>query len=410
MQLSWKKIPSLYIHLLLLLGLVLGGHSKVIAQHYPITSSDKLNNTAIQYVSADSAFSVKFRFRMQTRVKYTSNSGDDLSVKEWEARVRRLRVRLEGHFVNPKLTYKVQLGFTRGDMDFSDSKHPYLVRNAIINYQISSGFKIGLGLDKLPGNRQRYISSGSQQFAERALVSGNFNIDEDFGLFATYSNKLGQMPIKLYGSISTGEGKVANTSDKGLAYTGRAEIFPFGKFTNEGDTFEGDLERESKPKLVMGGGYSFNDQAKRTQGQTGTYLYAPLDLKTTFLDLLFKYNGWAYQSEYMHLHTKNPVTTDGSGSVEYAYKGYGWNQQLSYLVHPNTGYELAGRYSLVRPHADIRNYEQPFEVFEVGVTKYLRAHRVKLQLNGHYYVQNGRFKTSNPSNHWGAIFQIELGI
>lgn len=410
MQLSGTKIPSLYSLLTLLFSLVLGAYSEVIAQQYPLTSSENLKTNAIQYVAEDSAFSVKFRFRMQTRVKYTSNSGDDLSLKEWEARVRRLRIRLEGHFIDPKLTYKIQLGFTRGDMDFSDSKHPNLVRNAIINYQVSEEFKLGLGLDKLPGNRQRYISSGSQQFAERALVSGNFNIDEDFGLFAMYSNQLGQMPIQLYGTISTGEGKVVNTTDKGLAYTARAEIFPFGKFTNEGDTFEGDLERESKPKLVLGGGYSFNDQAKRNQGQTGTYLYSPLDLKTTFLDVLFKYNGWAYQTEYMSLHTNNPVTTDGSGNVEYAYKGFGWNQQLSYLIHPHSGYEIAGRYSLVRPHADIRNYEQPFEVFELGVTKYLRAHRVKLQLNGHYFVQNGRFGVTSLGNHWGAIFQIELGI
>lgn len=63
----------------------------------------------VQFKSHDSTFYVNFRFRMQSRLKYTSNSGKDLGVDEWEARIRRLRLRMDGYLYNPKLTYRWRL-------------------------------------------------------------------------------------------------------------------------------------------------------------------------------------------------------------------------------------------------------------------------------------------------------------
>src|SRR5690606_26761425 len=103
-----------------------------------------------------------------------------------------------------------------------------IVRDAVIFYNFSDDFYASFGINKLPGNRQRITSSGSQQFAERSFVNSKFNIDRDFGLKFYLDKKLGSTPIKLSAAITTGEGRVAEKTDDGLAYTGRAEILPLG--------------------------------------------------------------------------------------------------------------------------------------------------------------------------------------
>lgn len=397
------------IKLLLTVGLLCGG----LFAHGQVERDDRatiVDFKGIQYTSVDSTFYVNFRFRMQSRLRYTSISGHDLGIDDLEARVRRLRLRMDGYLYNPRLSYSIQLAFTRGDQDIDDTGVANIVRDAVVFYDFTDKFYVSFGLNKLPGNRQRVTSSGSQQFAERSLVNSNFNIDRDFGLKAYYSEKLGNVPVNLAAAITTGEGRVANNTDNGLAYTGRAEFLPLGEFKNGGDYSEGDLELEPTPKLSIGGGYSYNDRTTRTRGQTGKSLYSPLTLKTTFFDAIVKYQGWAYQAEYMKMDVDNPITRNGQGEESYAFKGQGWNQQLSYLISDEEGYEVAARYTWIDPHEDLAAYHQLQEVVELGLTKYFRAHRLKLQLNGSYMANDGQFARSQPGNHWGATFQVELGI
>lgn len=369
-----------------------------------------VNFKGIQYKSQDSTFYVNFRFRMQSRLKYYSKAGDDFDVDKLEARVRRLRLRMDGYLYNPKLSYSIQLAFTRGDQDFDDTGIANIVRDAVVFYNFTDDFYISFGLNKLPGNRQRVNSSGSLQFAERSLVNATFNVDRDFGLKAYYSPKIGNVPVNLSAAITTGEGRVVNETDGGLAYTGRAEILPFGEFTNGGDYFEGDLEREETPKLSIGGGYSYNDNTTRSRGQTGKNLYDARTLKTSFADAILKYRGWAYQAEYMRLDVDNPITVNADNERRYAFKGEGLNQQLSYLISDREGYEVAGRYTIIKPHQDLTAFEKQTDVVELGLTKYFRAHRLKLQFNTYYQVKGGNYATHNPGNYWGSTFQIELGI
>lgn len=362
----------------------------------------------IQYKSQDSTFYINFRFRMQNRLGFRTESGDDLSIDQFEARVRRLRLRMDGYIYDPKLTYSIQLAFTRGDQDFDDTGVANIVRDAVIFYNFTDNFYISFGQNKLPGNRQRVNSSGQLQFADRSILNAALNIDRDFGLKWYYNADFGVPHIHIKGGITSGEGRVANSTDEGLAYTGRVEFLPLGEFTNEGDFSEGDLEREPTPKLSIGGGYSYNDRTTRTGGQIGRPLYSPLSLETSHVDAILKYAGWAYQVEYMHRHVDNPVTTNDEGDASYAYKGQGLNQQISYIFPSN--YELAGRYTWLKPHADIQQYERETEVLELGLTRYFRSHRLKLQVNAGYTVREGNFQTSQPGNRWSGMFQVELGI
>lgn len=368
-----------------------------------------VNFKGIQFTSPDSLFYTNFRFRMQNRVKF-NNVLDGTSNNSVEARIRRLRLRMDGYIYTPKISYSVQLAFTRGDQDFDDTGVANIVRDGVIFYNFSDDFYVSFGQNKLPGNRQRVTSSGSQQFAERSVVNAQFNVDRDFGIGLHLSKKIGNMPINAKASVTSGEGRVAVNSDDGLAYTGRVEFLPLGEFKNGGDYSEGDLEREETPKFSIGAGYSYNDRTTRVGGQTGKFVENPFTLKTAYADMIFKYSGFAYQAEYMRRDVDNPfnLTTGDSPKDIHAMKGWGLNQQTSYLLRK--GYEVAGRYTYIRPHDQIRAVEAQLDIIELGLTKYMKAHRLKFQLNGNYTVKDGHFNNAKKSNAWGGTFQIELGI
>ena len=368
-----------------------------------------LNFKGIQYTSKDSLFYTNFRFRMQNRLGF-SNVIDNENNGKFDARIRRLRMRMDGYIYTPKISYSVQLAFTRGDQDFDDTGIANIVRDAVVFYNFSDDFYISFGQNKLPGNRQRVNSSGQLQFADRSLVNNNFTVDRDFGITLNLSKKIGSMPINAKAAISTGEGRPALSTDDGLAYTGRIEFLPLGEFENSGDYSEGDLEREEKPKLSIGGGYSYNDRTIREGGQLGKYVLNPFTLKTGFADAIFKYQGFAYQVEYMRRDVDNPlnVLEEDPSEQTYAYKGWGVNQQTSYLL--NKGYEVAARYTYVKPHQQIASFENQTEVLELGLTKYMKAHRLKFQLNANYTVKDGIYSNAHNKNAWGGMFQVELGI
>ena len=362
----------------------------------------------LQYKSPDTSFYVNFRFRMQNRLGAFTTSGTDLSFNEYEARVRRLRMRVDGYIYNPKLAYSIQLAFSRGDQDFENTGIANIVRDAVIFYHFTPKFYMAFGLNKLPGNRQRVNSSGQLQFADRSIVNAAMTLDRDYGVKAYYKDKIGEMTFNLKGAISTGEGRSVYSTDNGLAYTGRVELLPFGDFTGEGDYSEGDLEREPKPKVSFAGGYSMNKKTNRTGGQLGKELYGQVDMGTWIFDAIFKYNGWAYSAEYLKRYVDKPLTYNSASALRYAFTGNGINYQLSYLFKNN--FELAFRHSRLNPSVKIIAYEPEKRILELGATKYLRKHRVKMQLNANYMALNGDYSFSNPGNRWGLIGQFELGI
>lgn len=369
-------------------------------------------------VTADSSFSLNFQFRVQNRAAYVSKSEDDLSPESFEFRVRRLRLKFDGFIYNPKLSYYIQLSFSRGDMDWKGTDNsinnhsPNIVRDAVIFYKPVPKLRLSFGQTKLPGNRQRVISSGDQQFVDRSIVNATFTLDRDFGFFAHYTTKY----LILRGALTSGEGRNSVSSNSGLSYTGRIELLPLGKFTGSNDYSEGDLEREPKPKVSIAATYNFNDLALRQAGQLGNDLYQARSLKNTEVDILFKYRGWAWYNEFMTRHTNNAITVNPADTTKLRtiYVGEGYLSQLSYLFKNN--YEVAARYCTTIPFSTIYNNakypslkERRLEQIELGITKYLQKHRLKVQANVVYGKYTNMVNKSN-TGFWSGIFQIELGI
>src|SRR5690554_1285988 len=155
------------------------------------------------YFTKDSLFLMNLRFRMQNRAGFHTNSGSDFRDGEFEMRVRRLRLRLDGYVLNPKLQYYIQLAFSKADLNLEDNSIAEPVRDAMLYYTFNDNFYIGFGQSKLPGNRQRVNSSGNLQFADRSIVNSTLTVDRDFGFFGYYTIKMPTSMLMLKGAISS---------------------------------------------------------------------------------------------------------------------------------------------------------------------------------------------------------------
>ncbi|WP_262732542.1 OprO/OprP family phosphate-selective porin [Gaetbulibacter sp. NE] len=358
--------------------------------------------------SPDSIFKLNIRFRMQNRLTYLNNEDEDPA---YEAMIRRLRLRFDGYVGDPKIIYVIQLSFSPNDVGaIEDGENLNIIRDAIVFYRPDNHWNIGFGQTKLPGNRQRINSSGALQLTDRSINNARFNIDRDFGLQVYYLNELqNQFSYNVKTAISTGEGRNwTKDPDNGLAFTGRLELFPFGAFKNNGTLFEGDIKRETTPKLMLSGVYHYNEKARRTRGTLGDDLFEQRDMQSFLLDAILKYNGWAFQTAYMNRTTNNPITVNPEDNTDtrYVFVGHGFDAQLSYVFENN--YELIGRYSYQKPHEDIEALTPQTNQYSLGVTKYIWEHALKLQAE----VTNSdlSYFDSSSANNWYVRFQVEIGI
>lgn len=358
--------------------------------------------------SPDSIFQLNIRFRVQNRATYLQEEDEDGAV---DAQIRRLRLRFDGYVGDPRFLYAIQLSFAPGDVgEIRDGENINIIRDAVIFYRPNKHWNIGFGQTKLPGNRQRVNSSGALQLTDRSINNAKFTLDRDFGLQVHNLNEYkDKFSYNFKGAISTGEGRNSTEDpDNGLAYTGKIELFPFGAFTKDGTYFEGDLMRESKPKVMVSGAYQFNDMARRTQGQLGDDLFEKKDTHSLLLDGMFKYKGWAFMTAYMQRVANDPVTVDplDDTNVEFVFTGSGFDYQLSYLFPSN--YEVIGRFSTQKVHEDIEMFAPDTKQYSLGITKYIWEHAFKAQLELTYDDLDYFDGTSRQN--WYVRFQVEMGI
>ncbi|TRW23380.1 porin [Flavobacterium zepuense] len=358
--------------------------------------------------SPDSIFQFNIRFRMQNRATYIQNEDEDPAI---DGQIRRLRLRFDGYVGNPKFIYALQLSFAPGDVgEIQEGENINIIRDAIVFYRPNKHWNFGFGQTKLPGNRQRVNSSGGLQLTDRSINNARFTIDRDFGFQVHNQNeRVDKFSYNFRGAISTGEGR--NSTDKpdnGLAYTGKVELYPLGAFTKDGAYFEGDLMRETKPKLMLSGAYQYNDKARRTGGQLGNDLFEKRDMQSILLDAMVKYNGWAFMSAYMQRIADNPITVnpDDATDIQYIFTGHGFDYEASYLFPSN--YEIIGRFSTQKVNNDIVTLAPNAKQYSLGVTKYIWEHAFKAQAE--VTLDDLSYFDGTSKKNWYVRFQVEIGI
>lgn len=384
---------------------------KVVAQETTSSpSSFDFNDGGIRFSSSDSATTVYMRFRIQNQMIFNSESENNLSIASSSLLTRRARLRFGGNLYDKRIAYNFQFSFARRDFDLITG-FPNIVRDAMVFYNPTDNLQIGFGQTKLPGNRQRVISSGDLQFSERSLVNSRFTLDRDFGVQLSYRNKISDVPINLRFAFSQGDGRnMALLEGPNFAYTGRLEFLPFGAFKNGGDYFEGDLEFEEQPKLSIGISFQKNEKATRAEAQLGNYLFEPRNIETFISDAIFKFRGFAFYTEYASRHSPDPITINPENkAIRNVFVGDGFLLQGSYTFR--NFYEVAARVAQSEPRSQIYgiNGSEFIRHSEFTLTKYLHKHRAKLKVEvRHNYLRD--MLLENNTKFWSFTFNTEFGI
>ncbi|MDC1162291.1 porin [Tenacibaculum sp.] len=365
--------------------------SKIQAQE---TNAPKFGKGLFNLVGKDSTWSMKVGARMQFLTTASWNSDKDgLYNPSSSFLVRRARLKFNGFAFSPKLKYKLELGLTNKDIggasEFTNNAPRYIL-DAVIKWNFHENFELWVGQTKLPGNRERVVSSGNLQMVDRSLLNKRFNIDRDMGLqLRHHFNLSDNFIVREVFSIAQGEGRNVTTGNLGgHEYTGRIEFLPFGKFASKGDYKGSDLKRETKPKLAIGTSYDFNHNAVKTRSNQGSYMkndtgYYRTNITTLFVDAMFKYKGFSFMGEYAYRDAKDAIAknSDGSETGDKVQVGSGVNLQSGYLFAKN--WELSGRYTNISLDKDIIGKAAENQ-YTLGLSKYIAGHKLKVQTDVSY--------------------------
>ena len=367
----------------------------------------------IQVVAQDSSFSMKFSTRFQSLYSgtydYESKSYNDGFL------IRRARLKFDGFAYHPSLVYKIELGISNRDHGGGNipqtGNTSRIILDAVVKWNFSKNWHLWFGQTKLPGNRERIVSSQKLQFVDRSILNSRFTLDRDIGIQLRHKGKIGSKGVlKEIFSIAIGEGRnVTAQNAGGYDYTYRLEYLPFGEFAGKGDYFSADLSREPSPKLAIGATYDINKGASRQRGQQGKYLIESdgtvitNDLSTVFIDAMFKYNGFSLLGEYANKKGARDVfATLGDGSTLKYVTGNAFNLQAGYLFKSN--FEIAARYAMVKPDDLIFSSLGEEKRYTLGFSKYIVGHSLKVQSDFVYANRLGK------SNQLTYRFQVEVAF
>jgi len=361
----------------------------ITTMHGQEIKSGKFGNGLLNIVGKDSSWAMKvgFRFQLLGVANFNENGDNDTNFL-----VRRSRIKLNGFVLSPKLKYKFELGLSNRDISgvsVYNRNTPRYIMDAQIRWNFYKNFELWVGQGKLPGNRERVISSGDLQLVNRSLLNANFNIDRDIGFqLRHYFNLTDSFIVKEIFSLSQGEGRNQTIGNLGgLQYTGRLELLPFGNFASKGDYRGSDLKREQTPKLSIGATYDHNNNAVRARSNGGAYMLIDddeglyqTDINTVFVDGIFKFKGNSFMFEYASRTADDPIVknSDGTQTGDYVRIGNSINLQAGHLFPSN--WEIAGRYTnTYMEYPILDGVHNTTDMYTLGVSRFIVGHKLKVQ-------------------------------
>lgn len=341
----------------------------------------------------DNSWSMKIGARMQflgTSTWDSDNSG--ISNLKTSMLVRRARLKFSGFAFSPKLQYKIELGLSNKDIGGASiytNNAPRYILDAVIKWNFHENFVLWIGQTKLPGNRERVISSANMQLVDRSLLNKRFNIDRDMGIqLRHHFNLSDKFLVKEAFSIAQGEGRNVTTGNLGgFQYTTRIELLPFGNFASKGDYFGADLKREQQVKWAIGTSYDLNNNAVKNRSNQGSYMtndtgFYQTNISTLFVDTMFKYKGFSFMGEYALRDAADPIAKNSDNSLtgEKVQTGNSLNLMSGYLFKNN--WEISSRYTNVSYDDFLLKGAE--NQYTIGVSKYIVGHKLKVQSDVSY--------------------------
>jgi hypothetical protein len=349
------------------------------------SQSPKFGKGLFNLVGQDSSWTMKIgtRFQVLTIANFQEGSSPESNML-----IRRARLKFDGYAFSPRLEYKLELGLSNRDISGASeftSNAPKYILDAVIKWNFYENFELWFGQTKLPGNRERVVSSANMQQVDRSLLNSRFNIDRDLGIQLRHHINLSDtFVVREIFSISQGEGRnITSGNLGGHQYTGRIELLPFGNFASGGDYKGSDLSREPKPKLALGVSYDHNNNAVKNRSNQGSYMendngFYMTNINTLFVDAMFKYKGFSFMAEYADRDAADPIAknSDNTPTGDVVQVGQGLNLQSGILL--NNDWEVSGRYTNIKLDKMItgKNAESQYTL---GVSKFIVGHSLKVQ-------------------------------
>jgi len=380
----------------------------------------KFGKGLLNVIAEDSSWSMKLAIRFQSLYSGEWNVNDSTGIGPGSSEflIRRARLKFGGFVHSPKIQYKIELGLSNNDLGKVDSRTneaPRMILDAVIKWNFYKNLTLWGGQTKLPGNRERVISSANLQFVDRSYLNKRFNIDRDMGFQLRNHHTIGEnFVIREMISCAQGEGRnLVQDNLGGYQWTGRIEFLPFGKFKSKGDYTGGDTKREETPKLSIAASYDYNDRAVKDRSNQGSYMqyldkwgnegYFMTNINTLFVDAMFKYKGFSIMVEYADRQSdKESQEVLGADSVIYSgtvYTGNGLNFQLGYIMGNN--WEFAGRYTQINPN--VSTGKDSHTQYTFGISKYVVGHKLKVQTDVSYL-------TTENSDNSGLMYRLQFEL
>lgn len=318
---------------------------------------------------------------------------------EYRFDVNRAYLDLTGGFFYDRLSFKLQMDFTRS-YPLLDA---WVAYNPIKNLSISVGQK-----QSISGTRSMMFYDEALALGNRSLVNRTFyNTGRELGIFVE-----SRLPVKSTGfdlgvAVITGDGMNSFGSSStdfdlgGLKYSAHATFYPMGFFSPGNHLTDTDFAREKSPKLLIGGSYSYNQGASDAigEGHGNFTLYdeygraAFPDYIKMSMNLMFKYRGFTFLTEYVDAWARNlnHLYVDGAATAklqpkqiaDYLVLGSGLSAQAGYLFPKNWAIDL--RYNYIFPEwSEKSSLINKTHGVRFGVAKYIIDNRLKIQLVGSY--------------------------
>jgi len=370
-------------------------------------------------MSKDSSWSMKFGMRIQSLYEGEWSINDSTGFGQGTSNflIRRARLKFGGHAFSPKLQYKIELGLSNRDLGKADSRTnfaPRMILDAVVKWNFYKNFTLWAGQTKLPGNRERVVSSANLQLVDRSLLNSYFNIDRDMGMQLRHHFTLGKnFLIREIISVAQGEGRnLVQDNLGGMQYTGRLEFLPMGSFASKGDYVGGATKFEETPKLALGIAFDYNDRSVKTRANQGSYMSYDTDLdgsidgyfmsstSTIFADVMFKYKGFSMMVEYAWRDADKVnheiINDDLSVTTASVSVGSGVNVQAGYNFKKN--WEIAGRFTQIAPTG-----KSQYEQYTLGLSKYVVGHKLKVQSDLSY-------RKTNNSPDSGLLYRLQFEL
>lgn len=331
----------------------------------------------ITVTAADGRNEVSLRARVQLRDTVTVDDGEPTN----EAGVKTLRLTLQGHVLDEKTKYSLQLAFGAGDFE---ADNPSPIYDAWVESKHLRDLNVRIGQYLAPLDRARTLRESALELIDRPQVVRELALDRDVGI-TLYSNDLfGSDVLGYHLYLGTGDGKNhTGPMAPGPLVVGRLVVRPFGYFE---DDVEGDLERDPRARLAVAVAAAYNHDTERVRSNTGaSFENTDADYYHEAVDLVFKCSGVSLLAELIARRASTDSTTtvvDGEPVTEWTRSGYGYFVQPGVMLTKKV--ELAARWEELfalsgTDPALVEQADTLGRAFGGGLSVYLNGHAFKLQ-------------------------------